>query len=150
MSKKTVTPGTLESVFGSAFGLAFTTYWTWGVYNRGGPLFMVGIGALLVLTTLKGFFDSIKAFRKRRRDLQFYGEEKYTENVDYSRKDPWESGYGSETGKQETVFSGKLGDIYQYTDREGNIYCPYCGVKIAHDFEYCPKCGRKLPFQTNY
>ena len=24
-------------------------------------------------------------------------------------------------------------------------YCPYCGNKLAKDFEYCPSCGKKIP-----
>jgi len=24
-------------------------------------------------------------------------------------------------------------------------YCPWCGEKLAEDYQYCPKCGRKLP-----
>ena len=26
-----------------------------------------------------------------------------------------------------------------------NKFCPYCGTRIAVDFEYCNNCGKKLP-----
>lgn len=24
-------------------------------------------------------------------------------------------------------------------------YCPWCGERLAQDYQFCPKCGRKLP-----
>ena len=26
-----------------------------------------------------------------------------------------------------------------------NKFCPYCGTRVAGDFEYCNNCGKKLP-----
>ena len=146
MSKKPAPMGSGEAIFGSVFGVLFMLYWTGGVIKRRGPLLMVAIGVMMLAVMIKGLFDNIKAYRRRKKEMDFYGQTVYTD-TSASNADPWDSRYTQET---QQTFSGKLGDIYQYTDREGNIYCPYCGVKIAHDFEYCPKCGRKLPFEINY
>jgi len=144
MSKKPAPVGSLESVFGAVFGVVFMLFWTGGVIKRRGPLIMIIIGSFMLFTMIKALFDSIKAYRKRKKDLDFYGETGYTDTVDYGRTDPWENNYTADT--QQRDFSGQLGDIYQYTAADGTIYCPYCGVKIAHDFEFCPHCGKKLPF----
>ena len=138
--------GSLSAIFGSLFGIGFLIFWTAGVARSGGPLIMVAIGVFCLVVTVKGLFDDIAAYRKRKMHEDFYGSSVY----------PYEDIYGenstaADSGRDyDTAFSSSLADVYQYTDAEGNIYCPYCGVKIAHDFEFCPKCGKKLPFNINY
>ncbi len=144
MSKKTAPMGSPDAIFGAAFGVVFMLYWTGSVIKRRGPLIMTAFGVFGLLTITKGLIDNIKAYRRRKREMDFYGESSYTGAGDYNRQDPWEAGYSKNT--QESEFSGQLGDIHQYTAADGTIYCPYCGVKIAHDFEFCPHCGKKLPF----
>ena len=102
---------------------------------------MVAVGVFCIAVTTRGFVDSIIRYRKRKQNEDFYGSSAYPYEEIYGEPDTKDNVAG-----QGTVFSGKLEDVYRYTDRDGNIYCPYCGIKIAHDFEYCPKCGRKLPF----
>ena len=134
-------PGSTESILGSLFGVAFTLYWTAGVIKAKAPVIMVAVGVFCIAVTTRGFVDSIIRYRKRKQNEDFYGSSAYPYEEIYGEPDTKDNVAG-----QGTVFSGKLEDVYRYTDRDGNIYCPYCGIKIAHDFEYCPKCGRKLPF----
>ena len=54
--------------------------------------------------------------------------------------DPWNQRYSQAYDYTEPEYN------YDVQDGESTIYCPYCGVKLAPDFEYCPKCGKKLPF----
>ncbi|MBQ3588503.1 MAG: zinc ribbon domain-containing protein [Oscillospiraceae bacterium] len=147
-NKNTAPPGSMQAVIGSAMGVIFIIFWTYTAVSAGAPFIFPLFGAFGLYTTGSAFIKSVKEYRIRKQQEMFYSGDLYTE-TDYGRRaDPWEKGYSSR--QEEPVFSGQLGDIYQYTDSEGNIYCPYCGVKVAHDFEYCPKCGKKLPFEINY
>lgn len=36
-------------------------------------------------------------------------------------------------------------DEPRFPGAEENRYCPYCGRRVAEDYEFCNTCGKKLP-----
>lgn len=135
------------SILRSFLPVVFMVFWTVTAVQSGAPLLFPVVGTGFLMITVLTRIQNIRKIVSRRRNEDYYGSsaypEEYTENTGYDKAaDTWRD----ENGGRENNFSGQLGDIYQYTAADGTIYCPYCGVKIAHDFEFCPHCGKKLPF----
>ena len=135
-------PGTAQSIIGAAMGLAFSFFWTYMTVTMGAPIIfpIFGTGFILLMA-----IEMYKIIQNARYDsfseMEMMDEEQWRR---YQRENP--DAMYENSADYDRQFSGQLNDIDVYTDSEGTIYCPYCGVKIAHDFEFCPKCGKKLPF----
>ena len=141
MNRKPDPMNDVISILRSFLPVVFMVFWTVTAVQAGAPVIFAVMGTGFLLLTVLTRIQNIRKIRQRRRDEDLYGSSAY----------PYDDGAETSAGEyyqdsDKPKFSGRLGDIYQYTDAEGNIYCPYCGVKIAHDFEYCPHCGKKLPF----
>ena len=39
----------------------------------------------------------------------------------------------------------RFGESEQSDGDVKSAYCPYCGAKVAEEYEYCNHCGKKLP-----
>ena len=133
--------GSFDSVLFSAITVIFMVYWTIAAVRGGARLLGLLFGGYGLYTTSRNFIVNLKAYMQNRRDADFYGYQDYNDYREYTGKN---DDYYNQSSNNS--FAGNEQNYYTYTDKDGNIYCPYCGVKVAHDFEYCPKCGKKLPF----
>lgn len=133
---KSIKPGRFNSgqnIIGVIFGIVFVIFWTGTAVSMGAPVIfpVFGIGMLIML--IIELVKNIHNFTNKNRYSEF-------DVVDSTEEpDPW-----NEKFYQEQTYA----DFN--TEETEMLYCPYCGMKIAHDFEYCPKCGKKLPFEINY
>ncbi|MBQ8604383.1 MAG: zinc ribbon domain-containing protein [Oscillospiraceae bacterium] len=143
MNKKPDPINDAIAILASFLPVVFMVFWTAMTVQFGAPLLFPVIGTGFLLLTLLSRIQNIRKIRERRQNEDYYGSSAYPGGYD-SATDTRENEYYQDFATPS--FSGELGDISMYTDTNGTIYCPYCGVKIAHDFEYCPHCGKKLPF----
>ncbi|MBQ3009000.1 MAG: zinc ribbon domain-containing protein [Oscillospiraceae bacterium] len=127
---KSIKPGRYnsgQSVLGAVFGIIFVIFWTVSAVRMGAPVIfpVFGVGMLIMLITelVKSWHNATSKNRYSEFDIVDSREE----------PDPWEEKFTGEIPLSQDV-------------AEEVMYCPYCGAKLAPDFEYCPKCGRKLPY----
>lgn len=129
---KSIKPGRFNSgqgIIRALIGVIFAIFWTIMAVSSGAPIifpvFGIGVTVLMVTELIK----NIHNFTNKNRYSEF-------DIVDSSEEpDPWNE-----------KFNSQQADMDFPAENEESLYCPYCGVKIAHDFEFCPKCGKKLPF----
>ena len=138
---KNLKPGAVQSIIGVVMGLAFAFFWTYMTLTAGAPIIFPIFGTGFILLMAVELYKVVQNARYDSFSEMEIMDEQQWQDYQQSMTPDYNSG---NTG--DIAFSGQLGDIAMYTDTEGTIYCPYCGVKILHDFEYCPKCGKKLPF----
>lgn len=134
---KSIKPGRFNSgqnIVGTIIGIIFVIFWTISAVSMGAPIiFPVFGGGMLIMLVLE-LVKSIHNFTNKNRYSEF-------DIVDSTEEpDPWNQRYSQAYDYTEPEYN------YDAQDGESTIYCPYCGVKLAPDFEYCPKCGKKLPF----
>lgn len=134
---KSIKPGRFNSgqgIIGAVIGLVFAIFWTITAASMGAPIIfpVFGIGFIILMVTelIKNIHNFTNKDRYSEFDIVDSGEE----------PDPWNSRFEQTDEYNSAEYSG---EAQADTDV---MYCPYCGVKISHDFEYCPKCGKKLPF----
>ena len=133
---KSIKPGRFNSgqnIVGIIIGIVFVIFWTVSAVSMGAPIIFPVFGAGMMIMLIIELVKNIHNLTNKNRYSEF-------DIVDSTEEpDPWnEKFYQEQTDEN-------------FTPEEVNsLYCPYCGVKIAHDFEYCPKCGKKLPFEINY
>ena len=129
---KSIKPGRFNSgqgIIGAVFGIIFAIFWTIMAASAGAPIIfpVFGIGFIVLMAT--ELIKNVHNFTNKNRYSAF-------DIVDSTEEpDPWNEKFHS----QQT-------DMDSSTENEESIYCPYCGTKLAADFEFCPKCGKKLPF----
>ena len=129
---KSIKPGRFNSgqgIIGAVFGIIFAIFWTIMTASVGAPIIfpIFGIGFIVLMVT--ELIKNVHNFTNKNRYSAF-------DIVDSTEEpDPWNEKFCS----QQT-------DMDFYTENKESIYCPYCGAKLAPDFEFCPKCGKKLPF----
>lgn len=119
------------SAIGSLFGVVFAIFWTFTAVSMGAPIFFAGFGVIFIIMSIISFVYNYKNATGKNRYSAFDitdSDEESDPLADYVRDK-----YGHE--RQAPV-------AREQADR----FCPYCGARLADDFEYCPKCGRKLPF----
>ena len=129
---KSIKPGRYNSgqgIIGAVFGIIFAIFWTVMAASSGAPIIfpIFGIGFIVLMVT--ELIKNVHNFTNKNRYSSFDIVESTEE------PDPWNEKFHS----QQT-------DMDFSTENEESIYCPYCGAKLAPDFEFCPKCGKKLPF----
>ena len=129
---KSIKPGRFNSgqgIIGAVFGIIFAIFWTIMAASSGAPIIfpVFGIGFIVLMVT--ELIKNVHNFTNKNRYSAF-------DIVDSTEEpDPW----NEKVRSQQT-------DMDFSTENEESIYCPYCGTKLAPDFEFCPKCGKKLPF----
>lgn len=134
---KSIKPGRYNSgqgIIASIIGLVFAVFWTITAAISGAPVIFPIFGAGFIVLMITELVKNIHNFTQKNRYSEF-------DIVDSSREpDPWdEKNHGAYNEEQ-----------YAEADGQDVLYCPYCGVKLARDFEFCPKCGRKIPDEINY
>ncbi len=133
---KSIKPGRYNSgqgIIASVIGLVFAVFWTITATASGAPIIFPVFGAGFIILMITELVKNIHNFTNRNRYSEF-------DIVDSKQEpDPWNEKLYSEDGGS-----------YSNRNTGEYLYCPYCGVKIARDFEYCPKCGKKLPFENNH
>ena len=129
---KSIKPGRFNSgqgIIGAVLGIIFAIFWTIMTASAGAPIIfpIFGIGFIVLMVT--ELIKNVHNFTNKNRYSAF-------DIVDSTEEsDPWNEKFRS----QQT-------DMEFSTENKESIYCPYCGAKLAPDFEFCPKCGKKLPF----
>ena len=129
---KSIKPGRFNSgqgIIGAVFGIIFAIFWTIMTASVGAPIIfpIFGIGFIVLMVT--ELIKNVHNFTNKNRYSAF-------DIVDSTEEpDPWNK-----------KFHSHQTDMDFYTENKESIYCPYCGAKLAPDFEFCPKCGKKLPF----
>ncbi|MBQ4065199.1 MAG: zinc ribbon domain-containing protein [Clostridia bacterium] len=126
---RSVKPGRGPSFMGGVmclliglFGVAWTAV---AAGMGGGPFALFGILfiAAAVLMAIYNFKNATGRNRYSVYDITEHGEEPDPLNERFGRPQ-------STASKQE--------------DAE-NKFCPYCGTRVAEDYEFCNNCGKKLP-----
>ena len=129
---KSIKPGRFNSgqgIIGAVFGIVFAIFWTIMAVSAGAPIIFSVFGVGFIILMVTELIKNVHNFTNKNRYSSF-------DIVDSTEEaDPWNEKFRS----QQT-------DMDFSTENEEAIYCPYCGTKLAPDFEFCPKCGKKLPF----
>ena len=105
-----------------------------GVFGVIFPLF----GVVFVIAAVAGaIYDFRNASAKDR-----FSEFDITDESE--ERDPLNARFGESPEKAGEAF-GSDSPLEEPGAAVDAAFCPYCGVRVAEDFEYCPKCGKRLP-----
>lgn len=105
-----------------------------GVFGVIFPLF----GVIFVISAVAGaIYDFRNASAKNR-----FSEYDITDGFEES--DPLNARFGGDSENAGKDFGGDS-PLEESDTANDTAFCPYCGVRVAADFEYCPKCGKRLP-----
>ena len=132
-----VKPGRGPSIMGGVGGIIgalFGIFWTIGAVSMGAPTFFALFGIVFVVMSIVGAMYNFYNATSRNRMSSF------DITTDIGERDPIEERMGIST-----LPSGSNKSGFPRSSR--NIpgeYCPFCGVKVAIDFNFCPKCGKEI------
>jgi hypothetical protein len=137
---RSIKPGRAPSAMGgvgSIFGIIFGIFWTIMAFsltrnapfpiNVFFPLFGVLFVIMGIIQAVYNFSNATGANRYSSFDITGEDEEPDPLNQAYSRA-PHTPAAGP--GKPARKHPGD--------------FCPYCGARVAPDFDYCPKCGKDI------
>lgn len=124
---RSIKPGRGPSMMGGVSGIfmiAFGILWTVIAARASGIMALFGVlwTGMAVVITIYNFKNATSKNRYSTYDITTSGEE----------PDPLNEHFGD----------------YQspaYQSDKDNNFCPYCGTRVADDYEYCNNCGKKLP-----
>ena len=116
--------GFMESIFAAIFGV----FWIFMAVSMGAPIIFPVFGIMFIVMAIVQAVYHYKNTTGKERfstfDITDDGEE----------IDPLEQRFGNNVQEKRVT--------------ELNIdieFCPYCGTKVASEYDYCVKCGKKLP-----
>lgn len=119
--------GAIGSIFVAILGIV----WTLSAISMGAPGFFALFGVVFVIMAIAGGLYNLKNATGKNRYSSF-------DITDGNEEpDPLNSRFG------EPIYNKK--ENKDETSEGKNLFCPYCGGKVQHDFEYCRQCGKKLP-----
>lgn len=124
---KSIKPGRAPSFMGGMAALfvsIFGIFWIFMAINIGAPVFFPIFGILFVIM---GIANAIYNFKNA------------TSQNRYSAFDI------TDNDEEIDPLNERFKPTKQPIDNIEIKYCPYCGNKLAKDFEYCPSCGKKIP-----
>ena len=134
---KSIKPGRFNSgqgIVAAVIGLVFAVFWTIGSVGYGAPIIFPVFGVGFIVLMITELIKNVHNFTNKNRYSEF-------DIVDSTEEpDPFNQYF------DDMRYRSKDSTASEYNNDEEAVYCPYCGTKIAQDFEYCPKCGKKLPF----
>ena len=132
-----VKPGRGPSLMGGIGGIAvavFGVFWTFMAMSIGAPPFFALFGLVFVAMAIGGavynFYNATSPNRMSTFDITSANEE----------ADPIARALGHDHAP-ESADPGQ-GTVGQR--KFPGEFCPFCGAKVAADFEFCPKCGRDI------
>lgn len=135
---KSIKPGrgpSMMGAFGSIAAGLFGIFWTVCAVNMMAPWYFAIFGVIFVCVAIVQAIYNFKNATGKNRFSEF-------DIVDEAEEtDPMQDFLE----KQSNINSTQVTDINRSVTIEGTAFCPYCGTKVASDFEFCSKCGKKLP-----
>lgn len=140
---KSVKPGRGPSAMGgigSIFAAIFGVIWICAAASMGAPWFFSLFGVFFIIMALAQGAYHWKNATSEERFSEFDIVDQKEEDDPIRRE--------LEKRRKEEESRGDL-RIEAESDKEktggGRRFCPYCGERIAEDYQFCGHCGRKLP-----
>lgn len=131
---KSIKPGRGPSMLGgisSIFAALFGVFWTIMAVSMG-AVFMAPFGLIFIgIAVVQAIYNFKNATGENR-----YSAFDITE--DFEEADPLNERFGAK-------HTGSLQPPERSVMDADSEFCPYCGTKVAKEFEFCHKCGKKLP-----
>ena len=132
-----IKPGRGPSIMGGVGGIVvalFGIFWTFGAVSMGAPTFFALFGIVFVVMSIIGamynFYNATSQNRMSTYDI----------TTDTEERDPIEERMGFST----LPSSSEKSELPRGSRKIPGEYCPFCGCKVASNFNYCPKCGKDI------
>ena len=123
--------GGISSVFAIFFGI----FWMIFAFSIGaGPFALFGLFfiAMAIISAVYNFKNATGKNRYSEYDITEGNEEPDPFNERFNTDSNYWYDYSSDNNQNTTQNSASK-------------FCPYCGTKVATDYEFCNNCGKKLP-----
>ena len=122
------------NAFGAVVAVIFGIIWTIAAVSMGAPFFFPLFGIVFVIA---GIGQAVYHYHNATSENRFSSFDITDENEE---PDPLNRRFGPQS-------SGTEPPQPEEPDAPGTsaAFCPFCGEKVAGEFEFCPKCGKKLP-----
>ena len=109
--------------------------------TRGAGIFGVILPLFGVVFVIAAVAGAIYDFRNASAKDRF---SEFDITDDSEERDPLNARFGESPEKAGETYGGDS-PLDGPGTADAAAFCPYCGVRVAEDFDYCPKCGRRLP-----
>ena len=132
-----VKPGRGPSLMGGIMGIVvavFGVIWTVGAISMGAPAFFALFGLLFVGMSIAGVVYNLYNATSRNRISTF------DVTTDREEGDPIADALGHGAASPQSSHSPPSKGPRKFPGE----HCPFCGIKVAADFDYCPKCGKDI------
>ena len=119
----------------SVFAIFFGVFWMIFTFSIGaGPFALFGLFfiAMAIISAVYNFKNATGKNRYSEYDITEGNEEPDPFNERFNTDSNYWYDYSSDNNQASTQNSASK-------------FCPYCGTKVATDYEFCNNCGKKLP-----
>ena len=132
-----VKPGRGPSLMGGIVGIVvavFGVIWTVRAISMGAPPFFALFGLVFVGMAIAGVVYNLYNATSRNRMSTF------DVTTDHEEGDPIADALDDGGASPQSPHSPPSKGPRKFPGE----HCPFCGIKVAADFDYCPKCGKDI------
>lgn len=132
-----IKPGRGPSLMGGIVGIVvavFGVVWTVGAMSMGAPPFFALFGLAFVGIAIAGVVYNLYNATSRNRMSSF------DVTTDREEQDPIAGALGHGEPPRKSPPKSPPAQPRKFP----GDHCPFCGAKVAVDFDYCPQCGKDI------